>query len=86
MIGLLPDMADWRTDNAKWTRGAVLRFQKYTAPRQDWDHDHCQGCWTKFMESGSPETLTEGYVTDGNRWICVECFRDLHEEMGWKVA
>jgi hypothetical protein len=86
MIGWLPDMADWRTDNAKRTRGAVVRFQKYTAPRQDWDHDHCEGCWAKFMESGSPEALTEGYVTEDNHWICVECFRDLHEEMGWKTA
>lgn len=86
MIGLLLDMADWRTDNAKWTRGAVVRFQKHTAPRQDWDHDHWEGCWAKFMESGSPEELGEGYVTEDNRWICVECFRDLHEEMGWKMA
>jgi transposase-like protein len=31
--------------------------------------------------------LTEGYVTeDGSRWICPECFRDLQEEMGWKLA
>ncbi len=56
-------MAGWRVDNAKWTRGAVLRFQKYARPREDWDHDHCEGCFAKFMESGSPEVLTEGYVT-----------------------
>jgi hypothetical protein len=65
-------MADWRVDNAKWTRGAVLRFQKY---------------WAKFMESGLSEVLTEGYVTQENRrWICPDCFRDLSEEMGWKLV
>jgi len=80
-------MTDWRVDNAKWTRGAVLRFQKYARPRENWDHDHCEGCWAKFMETGSPEVLTEGYVTEDNRrWICPECFRDLQQEMEWKLA
>jgi hypothetical protein len=55
-------------------------------PRADWDHDHCEGCWAKFMESGS-DALTEGYVTeDGNRWVCPECFRDLRREMEWELA
>ena len=79
-------MADWRIDNAKWTRGALLRFQKYTPPKPDWDHDHCAGCWAKFTQSGAPNIQTEGYVTEDNRWICAECFRDLHEVMGWKLA
>ena len=37
--------------------------------------------------SGSPDALTEGYVTkDNNRWICPQCFGDLKDEMGWKLA
>jgi len=79
-------VTDWRIDNAKWTRGAVVRFQKYTQPREDWDHDHCEGCWAKFMETSSSEALVEGYATADNRWICSECFRDLQQEMGWKLA
>jgi hypothetical protein len=80
-------MADWRADNAKWTRGALIRFARYTQPRPDWDHDHCEGCWAKFMEDGPPDSLKEGYVTEDNdRWICPECFRDLKDEMGWKLA
>jgi hypothetical protein len=79
-------MTDWRSDNAKWTRGAVVCFEKYTQPRQNWDHDHCEGCWAKFMESALPGVLTEGYVTQDHRWICAECFRDLREEMGWELA
>ena len=87
MVTLVLDMADWRIDNAKLTRGAVLRFKKYARPPEDWDHDHCQGCWAKFMESGATEAITEGYVTqDEQRWICSECFQDLKEEMGWKLA
>ena len=79
-------MADWRIDNAKWTRGAVLKLKKYTRPRQDWDHDHCEACWAKFMESGSAETLTEGYVTEDGRWVCPSCFLELREEMGWTLS
>ena len=79
-------MSDWRIDNAKWTRGAVLRLQKYVPPRQDWDHDHCEGCWAKFMQSDAPDIQSEGYVTEDNRWICAECFHDLHEAMGWKLV
>jgi len=83
----LHEMADWRIDNAKRTRRAVLRLAKYSRPREDWDHDHCEGCWAKFMESGSPDALTEGYVTKDNiRWICPQCFGDLKDEMGWKLA
>lgn len=80
-------MADWRVDNAKWTRGALIRLASYTRPRQGWDHDHCVACWAKFMEDGPPNSLKEGYVTEDNdRWICPECFRDLKDEMGWKLV
>jgi DNA-directed RNA polymerase subunit RPC12/RpoP len=80
-------MADWRIDNAKWTRGAVLRFKKYASSREDWDHGHCERCWAKFMESGPTDVLSEGYVTEDNRrWRCPECSRDLKDAMGWKLA
>jgi hypothetical protein len=38
------------------------------------------------MESGGPDILTEGYVTEDQfRWICAECFRELKDVMGWKL-
>jgi hypothetical protein len=43
-------------------------------------------CWEKFMES-TPSTLSEGYATEDNyRWICLDCFRDLKDEMGWTLS
>jgi len=79
-------MSDWRIDNSKWTRGAVLQFKKYACYSETWEHDHCEGCWAKFMESSCPDVLTEGYVTEGDcRWIYPECFRDLKDVMGWKL-
>lgn len=81
------EMTDYRIDNAKWTRGAVLQFKKYVRYREGWEHDHCSGCWATFMEPGHPDVLTEGYATEDNyRWICEECFRDLKEEMGWTLV
>ena len=53
-------MADWRIDNAKWTRGAVLRLTKYSRPREDWDHDHSEGCWAKFMDPAHLTHLQKG--------------------------
>jgi hypothetical protein len=80
-------MGDWRIDNAKHTKGATLIFKRYNSPSQQWDHDHCEGCWAKLMESGSKDTLVEGYVTEDNsRWICPDCFRELKDVMGWKLA
>jgi hypothetical protein len=79
-------MTDWRIDLSKWTRDAKLRFKKYEQPSEDWDHDHCEACMTKFMESGRPGILTAGYVTEDNyRWICPKCFEELKEEMAWKL-
>ena len=79
-------MADWRADNAHHTRGAVLRWRKYTQPSESWDHDHCEGCWAKFMESGVEGALAEGYATDDDRWICSDCYHDLKQDMGWKLS
>jgi hypothetical protein len=79
-------VTDWRIDGLKWTRGATVRFSSYLRPSERWDHDHCEGCWTKFMETASPDVLVEGYVTEDDRWICPECFHDLKDEMGWKLV
>ena len=78
-------MSDWRIDNLKRTQGATLRLKQYAHSGKS-DHDHCEGCWAKFMESGGPDTLTEGYATgDDYRWICPERFHDLKDVMGWKL-
>jgi hypothetical protein len=80
-------MADWRIDNAKHTQGALLVFHSYTRWSESWDHDHCRGCWAKFMESGDEGALTEGYSTQDNyHWICANCFSDLKDVMDWKLA
>jgi hypothetical protein len=79
-------LSDWRIDNLRFTKGAVLQYKTYTRRSEKSDHDHCEGCWAKFMELGGADILTEGYVTEDNyRWICPECFSELRDVMGWKL-
>ena len=80
-------MIDWRIDTAKRIKGATLCYQQYRRRSETWEHEHCVGCWVTFMESkAAPEVLTEGYVTQDDRWVCPQCFADLRDEMDWKLA
>jgi len=36
--------------------------------------------------SDDPSILTEGYVTEGDHWVCESCFADFREEFGWTVV
>jgi hypothetical protein len=81
---------DWRLTNQEgYLTGKTLIWRAYAAPRPDWDHDHCEFCWTKFAgnEVGD-DVLTEGYVTtDGSQhWICAECFEDFRDRFAWTVS
>lgn len=80
-------MNDWRIDTAKRIKGATLRFRKYTRLSETREHEHCVGCWAKFMETKiSPDVLTEGYATEDDKWVCPECLKDLRDVMEWKVV
>jgi hypothetical protein len=83
----------WRIDNARRLSGLTLHFQKYVCWSDDWDHDHCAACWTKFAEFDDEGILHEGYATGpdypkGERyaWVCPTCFTDLACVLGWKSA
>jgi hypothetical protein len=80
----------WRIDNAEHLRGVRLKLQAYVQWRDDWDHDHCAGCWAKFAMFEGPDILHQGYATmsdypKGERyaWVCASCVADLREDMGW---
>ena len=42
-----------------------------TVIAEGWDHEHCELCWAKISQL--PGSSPEGY-TDGNHWICLDCF------------
>src|SRR5258708_2895533 len=54
-------------------RGFVFRWQRWVQLSPNWNHDHCHGCWARFLIShpASPEdrVYNEGWVT---LWPCGE--------------
>ena len=70
---------DWRlAGQEKYLTGVTLLLRKYEPPSAEWDHDHCDFCWTKFCQHYEPGTLQRGYSTiDSKHWICMNCFRDF---------
>jgi hypothetical protein len=83
-------MADWRIRNCEILRGLALRRKTYRKWSESWDHDHCAACWATFAEVDGPEIQHEGYATCEDYkhgadydWVCVTCFSELKDEMGW---
>ena len=76
-----PDSDDWRiAGQQKYLSGAIFIRRAYSPPSPEWDHDHCDFCWTKFCEGNDPDCLHEGFVTvDGKHWICSNCFNDFRD-------
>ncbi len=74
---------DWRLQGQeRYLIGEKFIFKKYQMKSEKWDHDHCEFCWKKFMETddSNDEIINEGYSTvDNYRWICKECFNDFKE-------
>lgn len=78
-------MSDWRRmGQEKYLMGVLLVKKGYRKYREEWDHDHCEFCMTKFSER--PGDLNEGYTTeDEYRWICEKCYEDFKEQFHWSV-
>jgi len=86
---------DWRYEHLQtqpYLLGVRWEMKVYKAPHADWDHDHCVGCWAKFMENDSPVEPIEhtGYATTAEypkgaqyEWVCKKCFADFSDAMGW---
>jgi hypothetical protein len=84
---------DWRFLNAEFLRGQKFRFKLYVPPRPEWDHDHCVGCWAKFMEKAGREIEQSGYAVTAEcekgqdyYWICASCFVALKDQLEWAVV
>jgi hypothetical protein len=83
---------DWRLEHLEtqpYLRGAAFTRKPYRAYSATWEHDHCAGCWAKFMEPPAEE-LHEGYATTeayfkgaDYDWVCVTCFTEFEQPMNW---
>ena len=68
---------DWRlSGQERYLTGVSLQWADWHPPRPEWDHDHCEFCWAKFVDPAfsewharvareDPKVLTEGYATLG---------------------
>jgi hypothetical protein len=84
------DPNDWRLSNGgDYLEGLEFSLRQYTANRADSDHDHCELCMVKFVESPEPgsEDLGEGYATqDSYRWVCASCFGVFKDHYQWRAS
>jgi hypothetical protein len=79
-------MTDWRLQGQeRYLQSLELYLATYKAPREGWDHDHCEFCFGKFAEHGGD--FSEGYTSkDRYHWICKNCYDDFKTMFGWKIA
>jgi hypothetical protein len=80
----MADKDDWRLmGQERYLQSATLRWKTYYRWSEDWDHDHCEFCGTKFFPPDNPyqepDALHEGYATAGHEefpddyhWICAK--------------
>ena len=72
----MSDDEDWRLRGQEdYLQGATLVLRRYKAWSEDWEHDHCEFCWAKFMDplfspehaqfiAEHPDVLIEGYAVE----------------------
>ena len=83
----IPNEDDWRLQGQdKYLLDVQLMRSAYSPPRPDWDHDHCEFCWAKFMDADGPKNQRVGYKTvEGDLWICDDCFGDFKSRFRWTI-
>jgi len=86
---LMAQDTDWRLrGQERYLQGVALVRRDYRRCQKnaDWDHDHCQFCFGKFMVEDLPDVFHVGYCTeDEYHWICEQCFQDFRERFCWRV-
>jgi hypothetical protein len=75
----MADEEDWRLRGQEdYLQSATLIRKQYKAWSDEWEHDHCEFCWAKFMDPNfspehkrfiaeDPDVLTEGYAVHDRR-------------------
>jgi hypothetical protein len=76
------------TDQESYMVGLAFRWAQWSTKDPRWDHDHCEFCWAKFPATpGEVNGHDEGWLTtDGDLWVCAQCFTDFTERFEWTVV
>lgn len=90
---LLQESDDWRLVTARDLAGLTFHWVRWHRPSETWDHDHCSGCWAKFMKESYPDVLHEGWTTGDDwpsapeaEWVYSTCLAELKCILGWTAA
>jgi hypothetical protein len=80
---------DWRLNFGKepeFYKKYKWVLKKWSQTRDNSDHDHCEFCNAKFMDTEGPNILPQGW-TDENEtyWICEGCFEDFRKMYQWDI-
>jgi hypothetical protein len=86
MVNAVLGENDWRLQGQeKYLLGKTLYKRTRVAPRENWDHDHCEFCWKKFGDFD--DALNEVWTTeDEYRWICDDCRTDFQQMFAWTLV
>ena len=77
---------DWRLQGQEERlRDELLRYRPYSPPRPNFEHDHCEFCWTRFRTAPHEGCASEGFVTSDRRWICESCYEDFKILFDWQL-
>src|SRR5258705_2550182 len=58
---------DWRrTGQEAYLAGLPFTWKKYQAYTGDWEHDHCEFCWTKFLDPDYADWMREALASDSD--------------------
>ena len=82
---------DWRLlrGQDEYLRNKKFQYKEFAKLRDEWDHEHCEFCWHKFMENPNEgeDCSKQGYCSiDGKYWVCEDCFRDFAERLNMKIV
>jgi hypothetical protein len=62
-MSIAQEWIEYKLTQLERLKGSTFRLRRYEAPTEDWDHDHCVGCWVTFAEFDGSDVQYEGYFT-----------------------
>jgi hypothetical protein len=70
-------------------RGLAFRWERWTRPHPDWDHDHCFFCQACICDSGERGHYGHAFVLrsrdDSAFWVCRSCFKLVRSLLLWRI-
>ena len=94
----MSDEDDWRLGRQeRYLQPARLCWKRYSRWSDEWDHDHCEFCWAKFVAPDDPQqgpddlnegyaVLSNGHFPDDYHWVCAVCYADFRGMFNWEVV